>query len=393
MAENVRFTLPEAVRQIIQRLNDHGYEAYVVGGCVRDMLRNVAPHDYDMCTSAMPEETKACFKDHRVIETGIQHGTVTVMVAHEPFEITTYRTEGDYLDGRHPSSVAFTRDLENDLQRRDFTINAMAYHPERGLVDLYGGQKDIENRCLRCVGDAHTRLTEDALRILRAMRFAAELGFTVEEQTAQAMTDLKNRLSLISRERIASELIRMIGGAHAACIIRQFRDIFCAALPQCRQMDLPALERAPLGDTVLRTAALLHPLGAKEAESALHSLKLSTLFTRDCTELIAHYDAVISSADVPLWLARLGERQFARLAQLKEAAVRDELLLEMQRAIDESLPLRLRDLAVNGQDLIAAGIPAGRQVGETLSALHEKVLKREIANDQQTLLAALGTLK
>ena len=387
----MQFSLPTNVQTALNTLTTHGYEAYVVGGCVRDLLMGISPHDYDICTSALPDETKACFGDYRVIETGIQHGTVTVLIDHEPFEITTYRTEGDYLDGRHPSFVAFTRNLENDLQRRDFTVNAMAYHPQRGLVDLYGGQKDIAGKCIRCVGDAHTRLTEDALRILRAMRFSAQLGFEVEEVTARAMLDLKNRLHLISRERIASELVRMIASSGAPGVLKRFASILFTALPQCTLLDLHALAALPAGDAVLRTAALLHSNGAEIVEATLLSLKLPTLFVHDCTQLVAHYEEEISPQDVPLWLAAFGQTQFERLALLKNMEERDVLINEMQRTLDEKLPLTLKELAITGRDLIAAGFPAGPRIGEALNTLHEKVLKREITNDQETLLKSLSS--
>lgn len=385
----MQFSLPTNVQTALNTLTDHGYEAYVVGGCVRDLLMGIPPHDYDICTSALPEETKACYEGYRVIETGIQHGTITVLIDHEPFEITTYRTEGDYLDGRHPSSVAFTRDLENDLQRRDFTVNAMAYHPQKGLVDLYGGQKDIARKCIRCVGDAHTRLTEDALRILRAMRFSAQLGFDVEENTARAMLDLKDRLHLISRERIAAELVRMIASSGAPGVLKCFEQILFTALPQCTLLDISALSALPAGDAALRTAALLHPNGAEKVKEALLSLKLPTLFVHECTQLVACYEEEILPRDVPLWLAALGQTQFERLAQLKSAEESKILMAEMQRALNENLPLSLKELAVTGRDLMAAGVPAGPELGKTLNNLHKKVLQREIANDKEALLKAL----
>ena len=379
----MHFSLPAPVEKALSMLTARGYEAYVVGGCVRDLLMGIAPHDYDICTGAMPEETKACFAGERVIETGIQHGTVTVLMGGEPLEITTFRTDGDYLDGRHPSSVSFTRNIENDLMRRDFTVNAMAYHPQKGLVDLYCGQEDIRAKILRCVGDAHTRLTEDALRILRAVRFSAQLDFAIEKLTAQAMIDLKDRLSLVSRERIAQELLRMIAYPAAPKVLRQFEPVFFAALPQCKKIDIEALTALPAGDPVLRLAALLHENGPESAENALKSLKLSTQFTQECLQLIAHYDAVITPREVPVFLAKLGETQFRRLLLLQHNA---SLLSEMQRALSDKLPLSVRELAVNGRDLIAAGVPAGPMVGEVLGKLHEAVLLREVANEREKLL-------
>lgn len=379
----MQFSLPAAVLKALDIMTAQGYEAYVVGGCVRDLLMGIPPHDYDICTSALPEETKACFAGERVIETGIQHGTVTVLMDGEPLEITTFRTEGDYLDGRHPSSVAFTRNIENDLMRRDFTVNAMAYHPQKGLVDLYGGQEDIRKKIIRCVGDAHTRLTEDALRILRAMRFSAQLDFIIEEKTAQAMHDLKNRLSLISRERIAQELVRMVASPAAPQVLRRFAAVFFAAMPDCTRLDIEALDALPCGDATLRMAALLHLDGDEKAAAALQSLKLSTLFTRECLELVTHYDAQLSADDVPLWLSRLGEIQLRRLLILQHNS---SLQSEIQQAFDENLPLRVRDLNVNGRELMAAGVPAGPMVGQLLERLHEMVLRREIKNEKAALL-------
>ena len=385
----MHFPLPAPVEKALCMLTARGYEAYVVGGCVRDLLMGIAPHDYDICTGAMPEETKACFAGERVIETGIQHGTVTVLMDGEPLEITTFRTDGDYLDGRHPSSVSFTRNIENDLMRRDFTVNAMAYHPQKGLVDLYCGQEDIRAKVLRCVGDAHTRLTEDALRILRAMRFSAQLDFAIEDATAQAMIDLKERLSLVSRERIAQELLRMIAYPAAPKVLRQLDAVFFAALPQCKKIDVEALDALPAGDPVLRLAALLHENGAEIAENALKSLKLSMQFTQECLQLITHYDAVVTPRDVPLFMAKLGVEQFERLLLLQHNTL---LLFDMQRALDDKLPLSIRELAVNGRDLMAEGAPAGPMVGEVLGKLHEAVLRREVGNEREKLLEMGRTL-
>ncbi|MBR5231440.1 MAG: CCA tRNA nucleotidyltransferase [Clostridia bacterium] len=378
------FSLPQSVTEALLRLNAHGFEAYLVGGCVRDMLMGIPPHDFDICTSALPEETMQCFADVRVIETGIKHGTVTVILHGEPLEITTFRTEGDYLDGRHPSSVAFTRSLENDLMRRDFTVNAMAYHPEKGLTDLYGGRQDIERKLLRCVGDPTERFTEDALRILRALRFAAQLGFEIDKATGDALHALRGRLSLISRERIAAELLRMLASPHAPQVLHLYGDVFLAALPDCTRFDIDALKKAPEGHTLLRTASLLH--GDPNAQAVLKSLKLSTAFTEDSLMLIDAYDAKIEPREVPLWLAKMGKERFDALLLLREKQERQTLLKEVRRALDEHLPFSVRDLAINGRDLIAAGLPAGPHIGELLESLHKEVLMRKIPNDRDALL-------
>ena len=222
--------MPPGALEVLRRLNAAGYQAYAVGGCVRDLARGVPPHDYDICTSALPAQTERCFAGERVVETGIKHGTVTVLMAGEPYEITTFRTDGDYLDGRHPQSVAFTDSLTEDLRRRDFTINAMAYHPDSGLRDPFDGQADIARRMIRCVGDAGARFTEDALRILRALRFAAELGFDIAPDTACAMRELSGRLALISRERIAAELLRALNGINAVPVLQAFDTVLLLSL-------------------------------------------------------------------------------------------------------------------------------------------------------------------
>ena len=389
----MRFELPPGALEVLRRLNTAGYQAYAVGGCVRDMARGVPPHDYDICTSALPAQTERCFAGERVVETGIKHGTVTVLMAGEPYEITTFRTDGDYLDGRHPQSVAFTDSLTEDLRRRDFTINAMAYHPDIGLRDPFNGQADIARRVIRCVGDANARFTEDALRILRALRFAAELGFDIAPDTARAMRELSGRLALISRERIAAELLRALNGINAVPVLQAFDTVLLAALPDYPAAALPealhALAILPRGDIVLRLAAVLAPCGAAGAR-VLASLKPSRALSNQVLALTAAAREDISRAELPLWLARLGETQLRRLLTLQG---RDDLLSCLPALLAQRLPLTLGDLAVNGRDLTAAGLPAGAELGRTLNALHRRVLLGELPNEHGALLAAAMTMK
>ena len=384
----MRFELPPGALEVLRRLNAAGYQAYAVGGCVRDMARGVPPHDYDICTSALPAQTERCFAGERVVETGLKHGTVTVLMAGEPYEITTFRTDGDYLDGRHPQSVAFTDSLTEDLRRRDFTINAMAYHPDIGLRDPFGGQADIARRMIRCVGDAGARFTEDALRILRALRFAAELGFDIAPDTARAMRELSGRLALISRERIAAELLRALKGINAVPVLRAFDTVLLAALPDYPAAALPealhALAILPRGDTVLRLAALLSPCGAAGGR-VLASLKPSRALSAQVLALTAAAGADISRAELPLWLARLGETQLRRLLTLQG---REELLACLPALLAQHPPLTLGELQINGRDLTAAGLPAGAELGRTLNALHRRVLLGELPNERGALLAA-----
>lgn len=384
----MHFELPPGALEVLRRLNAAGYQAYAVGGCVRDMARGVPPHDYDICTSALPAQTQRCFAGERVVETGIKHGTVTVLMAGEPYEITTFRTDGDYLDGRHPQSVAFTDSLTEDLRRRDFTINAMAYHPDIGLRDPFDGQADIARRMIRCVGDAGARFSEDALRILRALRFAAELGFDIAPDTARAMRELSGRLALISRERIAAELLRALKGINAVPVLQAFDTVLLAALPDYPAAALPealhALAILPRRDTVLRLAALLSPCGAAGAR-VLASLKPSRALSAQVLALTAAAGADIPRAELPLWLARLGETQLRRLLMLQG---REELLACLPALLARRLPLTLGELQINGRDLTAVGLPAGAELGRTLNALHRRVLLGELPNERGALLAA-----
>ena len=205
-----RYELPTYITTLMDRFACAGEEVYLVGGSLRDLMRGEIPHDYDLATSATPQKTASLFPDCRVIETGIRHGTVTVLFEGNPIEITTFRQDGDYLDGRHPTSVTYTDQICEDLARRDFTVNAMAYHPKVGLVDPFGGRSDLKNKVLRGVGDPHRRIAEDALRIMRAYRFSAQLGFTIEEDTALACQESRDKLSGIAKERIAAEFLRLL---------------------------------------------------------------------------------------------------------------------------------------------------------------------------------------
>ena len=224
--------LPAEVQTAIARLEQHGFEAYAVGGCVRDSLLGKQPNDWDITTSARPSQTAACFSDFRTVETGIEHGTLTVLVNGTPLEITTYRNDGEYLDNRHPKQVTFSHRIEDDLCRRDFTVNAMAYHPVRGLVDLFDGRADLTRRRIVCVGDATTRFHEDGLRILRAIRFASVLDFSIEEETARAIHACRSLLSNIAAERIREEFCKLLCGVGAVRILREYADVIGVFLPE-----------------------------------------------------------------------------------------------------------------------------------------------------------------
>ena len=282
-----KLPLPGYISEIIERIAAHGHEAYAVGGCVRDMLRGVVPSDYDMTTSALPEETAGIFSDLPVIKTGIKHGTVTVMYPDEngirqPVEITTYRVDGSYTDNRHPESVSFTRSLDEDLCRRDFTVNAMAYNDHSGLVDIFGGRDDIAGRTVKCVGDPYRRFNEDGLRILRALRFASTLDFSIEAATSKAITDCRELLNGISHERIHVELRKLLCGVGAVQILLGYRSVIEVFLPELESLGdgeyetaVTAVGNAPR-EFITRFSVLYAHLEESAAHDALRRLKSDT---------------------------------------------------------------------------------------------------------------------
>ncbi|MBR4867557.1 MAG: CCA tRNA nucleotidyltransferase [Clostridia bacterium] len=235
--------IPAAPALVIEQLNKSGFQAYAVGGCVRDSLLGLKPNDWDVCTSAQPDEILACFTNQRTIPTGYQHGTVTVMIDDLPIEVTTYRIDGSYTDGRHPDGVVFTPCLEEDLARRDFTVNAMAYHPREGLVDCYNGCEDLKNKVLRCVGDPKKRFTEDALRILRAYRFASQLGLTIEKNTEMAAEELIANVSLVATERVYQEISKLICGPWAGRVLATYPTILKHVLPFWQSVPMDILNK------------------------------------------------------------------------------------------------------------------------------------------------------
>ena len=440
---DIKIPLPKEVEKALDMLSAAGYEAYIVGGCVRDALRGVEPHDYDMTTSAEPQETEEVFAGFRLIETGIKHGTVTVLMDGEPLEITTFRTDGAYSDGRHPDSVSFTRSITEDLARRDFTVNAIAYSPTLGFADPFGGAADIERKVLKAVGEPRERFTEDALRIMRGLRFSAVLGYTIEPKTAQAMRDTVALLDRISGERIFVELKKLLCGDRAGDIIREYSDILANVLPPLAKMrgfeqrtpyhaynvlehTIRVVENVPQEPT-LRLAALLHDTGkpdcatydadgsghfhghpevsAKHAESFFKRMK-SDAETRDnVAELIKYHDFRFppERPHVARMLGRIGETQLRRLFILKRADVLaqnpapeymarvediDRSVAVMEDIIREGDCCSVSQLAVKGGDLIAAGIKPGPGMGGILGALLEDVIDGRLPNEREALLTA-----
>ena len=417
----VQIQIPEQVNTVLDTLQDAGYEAYVVGGCVRDALLGREPHDWDITTSALPLEVKTLFP--RTIDTGLQHGTVTVMCGRTGYEVTTFRVDGVYEDGRHPKEVTFTPSLEEDLKRRDFTINAMAYDGKGGLIDLFGGQKDLEEGIVRAVGDPRQRFSEDALRIMRAVRFSAQLGYEIDGDTLKAASELAPNLRRISAERIRDELEKTLMSdrpeflrtAWQAGITKQFLPEFdkCMEMEQnnphhCYTVGEHILKGISLvrRDKVLRLAMLLHDIG--KPQSILKRLKYDNATIRQVLPLVKWHDMQIRLTEPAVRKAviRIGEDLFPLFLEVKQADMLSQSTFqreEKQKILDKVSSiysqiiargdcLSLRDLAVNGSDLIALGVKPGREVGAILAKMLEEVLNNPEHNDKEYLVKRFANI-
>ncbi len=444
----MKIEMPDAARHIIEELNKEGFEAYIVGGCVRDSLLNKTPDDWDITTSAEPYQVKEIFK--RTIDTGIEHGTVTVMFGKEGYEVTTYRIDGKYENHRRPESVSFTKSLEEDLKRRDFTINAMAYNDETGLVDLFGGMEDLEKRVIRCVGNPIERFNEDALRILRAVRFAAQLGFEIDEETECAIKNLAKDLKEISAERIQTELTKLITSDNPGMLETAYRlGITAVILPEFDLMmetpqnikhhiydvghhTLKVMENVPK-DKVLRYAALLHdsgkPASKKQddegfdhfaghnviseeiADKVLKRLKMDNDTIKKIKNLVYWHDygigGEITIKSFRRAMSKMGIENFSDFIAIRRADMlaqsmykreeKEENIRKMKEMYDtvvsEKQCLKIKDLAINGNDLIALGMKPGKEMGETLKYLLDKVLENPELNERETLIELVKAMK
>lgn len=437
--------IPEKAEIILHTLEEAGYEAYVVGGCVRDSILGRSPDDWDITTSAKPEEVKALFR--RTVDTGLIHGTVTVMLDKEGFEVTTYRVDGEYEDGRHPKEVSFTASLEEDLKRRDFTINAMAYNPKRGLVDLFGGVQDMENRIIRCVGNPLERFTEDALRILRAVRFSAQLGFSIEGETLKAISVLAPNLKYVSAERIQVELLKLLVSPHPdylrtayeAGITKEILPEFdrCMETEQntphhCYNVGEHTLQSLLniRADKVLRLTMLLHdfgkpvvkrtdedgrdhfkthgPEGEKMAVSILRRLKMDNDTIRKVRSLIKWHDyrPKGEAVSVRKAISLIGEELFPLYLEVQKADIlaqsayrREEKLARLtavsalyEEILDRGQCISLKTMALTGRDLIDTGYTPGKELGEILEKLLVHVLENPEDNKKEILLKLAGTV-
>lgn len=435
----LKIQLSDGVKVIISKLNSYGFEAFAVGGCVRDCVIGLVPHDWDICTNAKPEQIKHCFKDFDTFDSGIKHGTISVIYKRSIYEITTYRIDGEYLDSRHPESVEFTNDITKDLARRDFTVNAMAYNEEKGLVDPFGGIQDVSRKIIKCVGDPDKRFDEDALRILRALRFASVYGFSIDKKTSDSVKNKSYLLRNIAYERIAAEFNKLLCGKNVEEILNGYKEVFSVFIPEFKPMfnfkqlnvhsneDLwhqtTALVKLVEKDPLLRVAMLLHDIGKPEscpngrckyynypklsaeiAERILLRLRYSKNFVDDCLKLIEYQDVRLydSKKNLKRVMNIVGVDNTRRLIKIQQAInsllyfKQDEKFMTAQRQLEEIINgdecFKLSHLAVNGKDIINLGIKEGKAVGEILDILVNKVIDEELPNTKIILLEAAKKL-
>lgn len=440
MVQNNKINIPIGAKIIIDALTAAGFEAYVVGGCVRDSLLGLKPHDWDICTSATTDEVMRCFQGLKIIETGLKHGTITIMDGHVGYEVTTFRTDSTYSDNRHPDSVHFTLSLEEDLSRRDFTMNAMAYNDTTGLIDPFGGQKSLERRLVTCVGVPKDRFSEDALRILRALRFSATYDFDIETQTSETIHELSSRLEYISKERICSELCRLLLGPGALRVLLEYSDVITTIIPElapCVGFEQKnryhqytvydhiahAFSNYAGQDLSVKVALLLHDIGKPQcytedekgghfhghavpsheiSKGVLTRLRFDGQTRREVLDLVLYHDAVIEPTPktVRRWLGKIGEARFRQLLDVRMAdikahregtqASRIERCQSLRTILDEVIAqeqcFSLKHLAISGKDILTLGVPQGKQIGEILNKILDEVIAGELVNEQPVLL-------
>lgn len=434
--------VPAPVYFIIQELEKYGHEAYMVGGCVRDGVLGRKPHDYDICTSATPDEILQAFPYEEIIPTGLQHGTVTILINKEPFEVTTYRIDGDYSDNRRPDNVTFTKNLVEDLRRRDFTINAMAYNPKTGLIDPFNGMEDIKYKKIRCVGSAEDRFNEDAFRILRAIRFEAQLNFAGLPETMFEIERQYERLKNISIERINSEFCKIVTSEQFCVELVLYSNVFSLFIPEIKDLigfqqnnpyhaydvfnhTVHAIEKCESDDLVVRLAVFFHDFGkphsyqdgedgirhfkghgkvsAEITDSIMKRLRFDNETRNNVVELVYYHDATfeIGNKYVKRWLNKIGEKQFRRLLEVRKADIkgqkpdyeksRIEKINNIESILEEILQeqecFSLKDLAVNGNDVKKTmNLKEGKDVGYWLNEILKRVMDGELKNDRDALI-------
>ena len=384
--------LPDDVRMILNRFHENGYEAFIVGGCVRDSLLGDEPKDYDITTNALPTQVEQLFSDLKVIETGIRHGTVTVIINKEPYEITTYRTDVKYSDHRHPDEVRYALTLGEDLSRRDFTVNAMAYDEENGLIDSFNGVNDLNEGIIRCVGDPDTRFNEDALRILRCIRFASRYGFRIEKNTESALFRNRELLRYVSVERVATEFNEIITSNKANEYLSKYRIIFETVMPQLEDLDFSLIGKVNRR-LYMRISALFVHDDSLNAVSMLRHMHYSNKIIDEVSTLLDHVDSPLETDyDIRRMFFEIGIKATNDLLSLKKARGDDldyGMIRKRIRELRKSFIAR-DQMNINGDDLMILGY-RGREIGQILDDLYEQILRDEIKNDHEELMKA--TLK
>ena len=437
-----KITIPPGAAEIIAVLKSNSFDAYIVGGCVRDSLLGRTPKDWDICTSAKPYEIIQCFQNRRIIETGLKHGTVAVVIDDNQFEVTTFRVDGKYSDNRHPDSVQYVSSLETDLARRDFTINAMAYNDDAGLIDPFGGASDIKKQTISCVRNPDDRFREDALRIMRALRFASVYGFSIDEDTARSIHQNRSLLHNIAAERITEELSKLICGEGVLNVLLTFSDVMATIIPElepCIGFNqnnkyhcytiydhiAAAVANSTGDDLVVRMALLLHDIGKPccytedengghfhghgiyshiFAEQALSRLRFSNKDAENILELVKYHDSIIEPTNkvVRRWLNKIGSEQFYRLINVRMSDMlahsidtQKERIEKCRRVLeilsDESKNcFTIKDMKISGRDVMSFGIPQGKKIGELLSLALSAIMNGDVPNEHEKLMEYLG---
>lgn len=442
----MRITMPPQVQFIIDKLTSLGFEAYLVGGCVRDSILGLEPNDWDVATSALPGEIKLAFCSSKLIQTGVKHGTITVQTDLIPVEVTTYRIDGGYSDNRHPDNVCFTRNLKEDLARRDFTVNALAYNHHDGIIDCFGGTQDIINRCIRCVGEPELRFQEDGLRILRALRFSSVLGFTIDADSSKSILNNITLLDNIARERIQNEFSKLLCGKNVKSVFRAYRTVIGQFIPEINAMigfdqhnsyhiydvwehtlkSIDAIESIP----ILRLTMLLHDIGKPSsytqdekgvghfyghgkksteiAGTVLRGLKYDINTIDTVTELVRIHDISLIAEEKAIKhrLNQLGENRLRLLLKVKAADIKAQNpiysgrlyeLKKIEAVLDDIIAhgqcFSLKDLQINGADLLSLGIPEGAEIGTILSFLLEAVIEDKYPNKHWVLMNQARLMK
>lgn len=439
IVKDIKIPIPKQAEKAINIIESNGFEAYAVGGCVRDSIMGKKPADWDICTNCKPQKLKSIFCKYKIVETGIKHGTITVIIDDTPLEITTFRHDSDYSDHRHPIGVEYVSSINDDLSRRDFTINAMAYNKKIGLIDNFGGLNDIKNKIIRCVGNPKLRFQEDALRILRAVRFSSTLGFSLEEKTKSALFEKMKLIEFVSKERTRDEFLKLLTGDNVLSVLLKYKELFFLIIPELRVCDLTPQNTQHHCYNVyehivhsvaninpiprLRMTMLLHDIGkpetiktdeygishfkthpyigSKMAKIILRRLKFSNSDTKYICELIAEHDNRFPPQEksVKKFLSQYGEYFFEDYIKIRLADIfaqskymRDEKLniiinvkIIGENIINSSSPLKIKDLDINGNDLLKIGL-RGKQIGEMLDKILELVLDNKLQNIKSELI-------